>query len=148
MAGNPLIDQGVLNRLIASVIVSENPSLNVTAPYLGKEGLRLNLEGDSTIYLPTMTGAVRSQEPYLMVSLRMSLLKTQNLSDRYKRQMELNSFLGTVVVRPDSTALSPYTLINCSIANVGELNLSGTEATYGPTIKGYYSINTALYAQA
>jgi hypothetical protein len=147
MAGNPLIDQGVLNRLIGSVIINDAPSLNVTAPYLGKEGIRLNLEGDAVVYLPTMTGAVRSPEPYMMVSLRVSLLKTQNLADLWKRRQELDSFLGVIVVRPDATTLSPYTLLNCSIANVGELNFSGTDPGYGPTVKGYYPVNTSLYAQ-
>ena len=60
MANNPLIPQGTVNRLRGSVIWNDFPQLNVTAPYLGTDGIGFSLDGESTVFLPTMTGAVTS----------------------------------------------------------------------------------------
>ena len=145
MAGNPLVNLGTLNRLLGSVVWTSNPSLNVTASYLGKEGIRLALEGESTVFLPTMVGAVTSQEPYLMIGLTLHLLKTQPLANAYKAAMETNAQIGDGTVRPDSKALSPYEIVNCAIQSVRELNFSGDDAGYAVTLRGYYWINSGLW---
>jgi hypothetical protein len=142
---SPLIAQGTLNRLRASVVFTDHSELNVTSPYLGRAGIRLSLEGESTLFISTMTGAVTSPEPYMTASLVMALLKSQPLSDAYKQRMELNALLGECTVRPDATPLSPYQLINCAIENVRELNFSGEDADYMVTIKGYYLVNSSLF---
>lgn len=147
MAFNPLVSQGTLNRLRASVNILDFPELNVTAPFLGKEAIRLALEGDTTTYIPTMTGAVTSGEPYQMCSVTIHLLKTQSISDLYKRQMETLSVIGDIVVTPDSSALSPYPILNSSIRSVQELNFSGEDAGYAVTLGGYYLINSELWDQ-
>ncbi len=145
MANNPLISQGTLNRLRGSVVWEDFPALNVTAPFLGKEGIRLSLEGESTVFINTMTGAVTSPEPYMVCNMTLNLLKTQNLADMYKRQTELSALLGNGTVRSDSSVLSPYPLINCAIQSVRELNFSGDDAGYVVSVKGYYNINQALW---
>lgn len=145
MAGNPLVEQGTLNRLRGSVIWPSFPALNVTAPYLGKEGIGLSLEGEATGMLPTMTGVVTSPEVYMMIGLTINLLKTQNLSNLYKAKMELDALLRDGTVRPDAKELSPYQILNCSIQSVRELNFSGNDAGYGITVKGYYVINNNLW---
>ena len=43
MAGNPLIDQGVLNRIKGNVTWNNFPGLNVTAPFLDKDGINPDL---------------------------------------------------------------------------------------------------------
>lgn len=146
MATNPLVAQGNLNRLRGSVVWPGFPALNVTAPFLGREGISLALEGESTAFLPTMTGAVTSQEVYMMIGLTMHLLKTQALADAYKAQMELNSLLGDGTVRPDAKELSPYAIINCAIQSVRELRFSGDDAGYAVSVRGYYLVNAALFA--
>jgi hypothetical protein len=83
MAGNPLIDQGILNRIKASVVWANFPNLNVTAPYLDKEMITLRLEGQASTQHDTATGLVQSPEPYMPVSVVIALLKTQNLSSAY-----------------------------------------------------------------
>jgi|SRR5215472_16204890 len=145
MATNPLIAQGTLNRLRASVVWTSFPQLNVTASFLGREGVRLALEGETTTFINTMTGAVTSPEPYMPVSLVMNLLKTQSLSSLYKQQMELNALLGDGTVRPDSITLPPYGIINCAIQSVRELNFSGEDAGFAVTIRGYYPVNSSLF---
>lgn len=142
---NPNVAQGTLNRLRASVVWPGFPELNVTAPFLGKEGIRLTFEGESTVFIDTMTGAVTSPEPYLKVSLRLNLLKTQQLANLYKAQMELSSLLGDGVVRADALALGNYPIINCAIESTPDLNFAGDDAAYNVNVRGYYNINSALW---
>jgi len=112
---------------------------------LSKEGIRLTLQGESTQYLPTMTGAVTSPEPYMMIEMVINLLKSQGLSDLYKQQMETSALLGDGTVRTDSTALGSYPIVNCAIKSMRELDFSGDNAVYAVTIGGYYLINSSLF---
>jgi hypothetical protein len=147
MATNPLVSQGTLNRLRANVIWVTNPQLNVTAPYLGREGIHLALEGEATEYINTMTGAVTSPNPYLKISMTLHLLKPQTLANLYKLQMEFQSIIGDGIVRPDVTfpGLTPLPLINCSIQSVRELSFAGDDAGFAVVIGGYDEINTFLW---
>lgn len=144
--GNPLIDQGILNRIRGTVTWNNFPGLNVTAPFLDKEGITLRLEGEASLQHGTMTGIVQSPEPYMPISVIIALLKTQSLSDAYKAQMENNSVLGPGTVYPDVTSgLTPYAVYNMSIQSVGELLLNGTTPIYAATCRGYWPTNNALF---
>ncbi|MAF04429.1 MULTISPECIES: hypothetical protein [unclassified Herbaspirillum] len=145
MATNPLIAQGTLNRLRGSVVVTDVPELNVTASYLGKAGISLSLDGDATTFIPTMTGAVTSGEPYQMVTMTINLLKTQGLANLYKQRAENLSTLGDLVITPDASTLGTYPLTNCAIGSVRELSFAGEDAGYVVTIRGYYLINNSLW---
>ena len=142
---NPLIAQGSLSKIRASVTWGSFPQLNVTAPYLGKAGIRLQLQGESVLYLPTMTGAVTSPEPYMMIECTINLIKPQSLANLYKQQMEDNALLGDGSVRPDATALGVYALTNCAIKGVRELDFSGEHEGFAVTIGGYYFTNSSLF---
>lgn len=146
MATNPLVAQGTLNRLRASVTWPNFPQLNVTASYLGKMGIRLALEGESTLFIPTMTGAVTSPEPYMAVTVTIHLLKTQQLAALYKAQMEASALIGDGTVRPDASTLPPYQITNCAIESVRELNFGGDDAEFAVAVKGYYLINNNLWS--
>jgi hypothetical protein len=128
-----LTPQGTLNRLRASIIWPAFPQLNVTAPFLGKEGIRQSIDGSA------------SPEPYRIVTLTMHLLKSQSLADLYKKQEETNALLGDGVIRPDATPLSPYAIVNCAIMGVSDLDYSGADAGYAVRINGYYSVNSQLW---
>lgn len=147
MAGNPLVAQGTLNRLRASIIWNSFPSLNITAPFLGRAGISFALEGNTTVFLPTMTGAVTSQEPYLMFTAAVSLIKAQSFSDLYKQQWENSAQLGDGTIRPDASTLSPFPIINCAIESVGPMSFNGEDAGIGISIRGYYLINQSLWNQ-
>lgn len=134
-----------MNKVRASITWPSFPGLNVTASYLSKEGIRLTLQGESTLYLPTMTGAVTSQEPYMMIECTINLLKSQALANLYKQQMEDNALLGDGTVRPDAVPLSPYQLTNCAITGIRELDFSGEHAVFAVMVKGYYNINASLF---
>lgn len=142
---NPLVDQGVLNRIRGSVTWDNFTNLNITAAFLGKEGIRLALEGQASKPIPTMTGLVQSPEAYKMVSLTLNLLKSQALADAYKAQVELSSILGGCTVRPDATTLSPYQLLNMSIDSPNDLDFSGESAGYVIKATGYYLVNSSLW---
>jgi len=144
--GNPLIAQGTLNRIRGSITIPGFTTLNVTAPFLGKEGISLSLEGNTVTYIPTMTGAVTSPEPYQMVACEVHLLKTQNLAALYKAQMESLATIGNFTVRPDASTLPDYAIINGAISDVRALKFDGTDAGWVTTLRGYYLINSSLFS--
>lgn len=145
MVGNPLTPQGTLSRLAASLVIPDLPQLNVTASFLDKDGLGIAFTGNSTLLIPTMTGTVTSPEPYMMSTIMVRLLRTQQLADLYKQQMENNSLIGDVTLRPDASTLSPYQILNCAIETVGELTFNGQSAGYGVQLGGYYPLNNSLW---
>jgi len=142
---NPLVDQGTLNLLRASVTISSYPALNVSASYLSKGALKLTFQGESVLYDHTLTGAVTSQQPYLTVEIEMALLKSQFLANLYKQQWELNALLGNVSVRGDAVPLGVFQFNNCSIKAVRTLDFSGQHAEYPVTLGGVYYINSSLF---
>lgn len=146
MAANPLVDQGIINRIRGSVVIPGFANLNVTAPFLTKEGISLALEGNTTDYLETMTGAAQSPNPYQMVTCTIALLKTQSLSAQYKAQMENLSTIGPFTVYPDvSSGLPTYSIQNGSISGVQEMRFNGETVGWTVILRGYYIINNALF---
>lgn len=142
---NPLIAQGTLNRIRASIVWNDFPQLNVTASYLGKDGISMSLDGDATGTIETMTGVVQSPEPYQRVTLSVHLLKTQALSNAYKAQMELATILGEGIIRPDAKTLSPYPISNAAIATINPLKFDGTDAGWVIMIRGVYYVNSSIW---
>ena len=142
---NPLTPQGTLNRIRASVIITDFPDLTVTSPYMGTDGISLSFTGEQTNLLPSLTGNVLSPAPYQTAVLKMHLLRTQNLSSLYKLQVETNTLLGDITIIPDSSALDNYIVGNCALVEVAELPFTGRDAGFMVTIQGTYYINNQLY---
>jgi hypothetical protein len=145
MAGNPLIEQGTLNRVRGSAVFSSFPELNITASYLGRGMISLALEGTATTMLPTTTGLVTSPEPYQMVNVSINLLRSQPLSAAYKAKMEKSTLMGPVNIITDSPTLPDYNLLNCAITGLRELPFTGEDAGFVVTLGGYYLINSDLW---
>lgn len=145
MATNPQIAQGTLNRLRASVTIADAPELTVTPPFLGNDGIAISFDGAVTNIIPTMTGTVTSPEPYQQVTVRIPLLKTQSLANAYESRRQSNPLVGDIVVRPDVSTLSPYTVRNGAITSVSELNMGGKNPEYVVTISGYIEISNDLW---
>lgn len=146
--GNPLIDQGVLNRIKGQVNYTSFPGLNVTAPYLDKDGISIRLDGEFSMQHGTLTGIVQSPEPYVPVEVVVNLLKTQSLSDLYKTQWEAYAVLGEMTVWPDVTTgvgLSSFDFQNMSIQRVGDLLFNGSTPIFGVSLRGFYVINQNLF---
>ena len=159
MAGNENVAQGVLNRVAANVTFQTNGTLFAISPYyLGREGIRLTLEGNASDYFPTMTGAVPSPAPFQIATLTIALLKSQPQSNIVKAQFEKNTLIGDINVYPDvssqpiigsgATVLGLYTLHNCVLESVNAMSFAGEEPTWVMTIKGYYEVNSDMFNQA
>jgi hypothetical protein len=144
-ATNPLIAQGTLNRLRGSVVWTSLPVLNVTAPYLNKEGIRLALDGEATVFIPTITGAVTSPEPYQMITLTANVLKTNGLAAQYQAQMQASTLLGNGTVITDTSALPAFPVVNCAIEGVRELSFAGEDAGFAVVMRGYWIVNNDLW---
>lgn len=142
---NPLIQQGTLNRLRGSVSPVDFPELNVIAANLGTEGISISFSGGATTTIDTLTGVVQSPEPYIKVSVKVHLLKSQILSDQWKAQMEDNTLLGDLSVTTDTTTLSDYSFTNVAIESVETLDFSGKNAAYVINLTGIYNINNSLW---
>jgi hypothetical protein len=148
MAGNPLVPQGILNRVSASVVWTNFPQLNVTAPYLDKDGISLRMTSKISTRHPTMTGVVQSPEPYVEVELVIAMLRTQALANAYKIQWEAYSVLADGVVYPDVpvNGIGQFQLENMSIDGVGDLLFNGTTPMFGVSLGGFYLVNSQLFA--
>ncbi len=144
---NPLVPQGLLNRVKASVSWTEFPTYNITAPYLGRNGISLGFDGDATLFLKTLTGSVQSQEVTMDIMLSMHLLRTQPLGAEYQTKMLRDSRFGNGTVRPDvvSNGLQPWLIYNCGIKNIQPMVYNGTEEGYIVNIGGYVNINSQLF---
>lgn len=145
--GNPLIDQGFLNRVKGQVVWTTFPSLNVTAPYLGREGINVRVTGNATAQLGTLTGTVQSPECYIPVTVVIALLKTQSLAEAYKTQIETNSLLGQCTVWPDVAigGISSFQFQNMAIETPGDMLFNGTTPLFGVSCTGYWVTNNFLF---
>jgi hypothetical protein len=164
-SGNLNTPQGVLNRVAATVTFTGGApgggaalALTQITPYfLGREGIRLTLEGNATDYFPTMTGAVPSPAPFQIATLTIALLKSQPQCDTIKQQFENNTLLGNITVVPDVSialnngpggsggVLGNYNLMNCVLESVNAMSFAGEEPTWVITIKGYYEVNAFMF---
>lgn len=142
---SPNIPQGTLNRLRGSITWPSFPALQITAPFLGRDGIEVSFSGDIVQYIETMTGAVTSPEPYISVDMTVSLNRSQTFSDLFKRQIETNALLGDATVRTDAATLGVFVVINSSIKRLRPLRINGTDAGFVIEIGGYYQVNQNLF---
>lgn len=142
---NPNVAQGTLNRLRGSLIVPAFPQLNVSPWNLGKQGMTFTPQGNAVLMIDTLTGRITSPEPYIPVQIHIPLLKTQNLSDLYKLQMESLATIGDCTFYTDSASLQPYQLVNCAIETPESFAVNGQEPVMGIMIAGTWQVNSQLY---
>lgn len=142
---NPLVPQGSLNLLRASVVWPSADDLNVTPSYLVKAGIRVAFQGRSVEYIGAMTGMITSPQPYMSFEMTININKANGLASLYKSRMETNALIGDGTVRPDTTGLEPYNFVNCSIEGVRELDFSGADGGFAVIIGGYYLTNSSLF---
>ena len=144
--GNPLVPQGLLNRVRGSLVIPAFPNLNITAPYVAEEGISLDIDEDGTDQLKTMTGIVNSPAPYVMATATIHVLKTQALGESWAQQFQSNGQIGRVVIHTDTAALSQYRLHNCSILKPQPGAMNGKNASLILTIRGVYNINDYIWS--
>jgi hypothetical protein len=150
-SNNENVAQGLLNRVAANVIFNQGTLFAISPYYLGREGIRLTLEGNATDYFPTMTGAVPSPAPFQIATLTIALLKSQPQSQQIKQRFEFSTLLGDCTIYPDVNldgdhVLNNYVLHNCVLESVNAMSFAGEEPTWVVTIKGYYEVNSDMFS--
>lgn len=145
MANPPIVTQGVLNRVRCSVVIPSDPSLNITAPYMGKSFARIEFEGDFVPQIETATGAVNAPEPYVMATITVGLLRPQALANSWLTQAQTNGGLGSVTIHSDTSAFQPITLTTAVIRHLDPGAYDGTDPIVRLTIRGTYNINSDLW---
>ena len=142
---NPMIPVGVLNRVRASIKFTDHSELNISASYLAKQGVELIFQGNMTDFLPAMTGAVQSPQPYLIMQAKAHLLRSQALGAQFKTQWELNTAIGDAKIYSDSSVFGDFEVFNTAITNVADMNFAGGEPGVAITITGTYYINSEMW---
>lgn len=145
---NPLIQQGNLNRVLTSVVLTDFPELNVTSSFMSKALSQLTFDDDANDQIGTATGVVNSPKPYIMATLQINILRSQSLAALYYAQLQAGVVLGSVKVYTDvdPSILPPFALANCSLQHVDPGPFDGQDPTTKVTIKGIYYTNAELWA--
>lgn len=144
--GNPLIQQGTLNKVRASVIVPGTSSLNITAAYMGRNFVTVSLDGDFTKLIGTGTGAVVSPEPYVEATITVGILRTQPLATSWRNQWESQGAIGDVSVFPDTTGFGEFDFHNCVIQHFDPNAWDGEDPVSRLMLKGIYNINASMWS--
>jgi hypothetical protein len=145
VASNPLVLLGSLNKLKASLKFTSNPQLNVLPSYMSAAGLAVGFEGQATNYTEVYVGVVPSPNPFILVTIRFGVLKTQSLGPAWKSQLETSTIVGDFVVRPDVVGFPPFDFTNGFIQNPEEISMNGSDPTFRIMLKATYAINSSLF---
>jgi len=146
MATNPNLIPSNLNRIRGTVLVPGNATLNITAPYLGKEGITISPQSAVVTQMQGMTTVVNSEEPYQIVQVTAAVMKSLALSAAYIEQIKNSPTLGTVTVTPDTSVLAPFTLYNVAIVNWGQMSMAGVQPDFVVTFQGLLPISNDLWS--
>ena len=144
--GNPLVPQGLLNRVRGSAVFPAFPNLNITADYVALDGISLDIDDDGTDQIKTMTGIVNSPAPYVMATATIHVLKTQALGEAWAQQFQSNGQIGRAAIHTDASTLSQYRLHNCSILKPQPGAMNGTNPSLILTIRGTYNVNDYIWS--
>jgi len=143
---SPLQQQGTLNRGLVSVSVIQFPNLNCTSGFFGTKLARISFEGETSDYIPTLTGAVPSPRLFQIGTIAFYLNKSQSLAAAWEQQRLTNALIGDVSVVTDSAVLGSYYFQNCVLGNIADLDLTGESNDFPVMIKGVYTVNNSLFA--
>lgn len=146
MAANPMIVQGTLNRVLASVIVPSIPTLNITSSNMGKNLLSMEFDEDFTAQIGTATGVVNSPAPYVMSTVNISLLRSQSLSDSWIAQAISTAIIGQIIIVSDTSTFSKKTLNNTSIIKATPGRMDGTDPIVELHLRGVFYLNNNLWS--
>ena len=141
-----LVQQGSLNRLRAHAVFSQFPSLNVTADYLGPEGIDLEFQSEATDFPPTMTGLVPSPAPYVTTNVRLQLLRTQGLAGAWQNQSYQTTVLGNATLHTDVSiqGVSQLRFRDVGIRRLPPFRMNGRDPYYVIELFGALIINGNL----
>jgi hypothetical protein len=134
---------GVLNRLLTEVVVTSNPSLNISNYCMGRSTLSVNPLDPVNIKYDANTGTVDSVQPYQKVQVTIQILKTIGTAGAaWEAQKNKNARIGDLTVYSDSTNYPQLTLRNCAIDNINYGSFDGGSPTVDLMITGEAQINS------
>ncbi len=145
MATNPIVQQGTLNRVRASVVVPSYTNLNIDSSHMSRKFVTVTFDEDFVDQPMTATGIVNSPAPYVMATISVGILRTQSLSASWFTQAQTQSVLGRITVHPDTTTFPQITAYNCSILRLEPGAQDGTDPTVDLTIRGIFYPNSDLW---
>jgi hypothetical protein len=146
MATNPLLVPGNLNRIRGTILVPNNTALNITAAYLGKEGIVVSPQSAVVTQMQGMTTIVNSEEPYQIVSVTAAIMKSLAMSAAYLDQIQNSPTLGTITVTPDTSVIPSFTLYNAAITNWSQISMAGIQPDFTVTFSGQFMISNDLWS--
>lgn len=146
MATNPNLIPGNLNRVRGTVLVPGNTALNITAPYLGKEGIMIAPQTAVVTQFQGMTTIVNSEEPYQIVNVTANIMKSLALSAAYIDQIQQSPTIGTITITPDTGVMAPFTLYNVAIVNWAQISMAGTQPDFAVTFSGQFNVSNDLWS--
>lgn len=141
-----MVRQGLLNRVLTSVVVTNYPQLTVTAPFMSKNLSEIIFDGAAVDQIGTATGIVNSPMPYIMADINCNILRSQSTVAAYVAQWQQQAYIGSVTIYTDSTQLPQFTLVNCSILNITPGAFDGQDPTTKVQFKGVYYINNIMWS--
>lgn len=141
----PKTAQGTLNRIRGSIQFATLQTLNITSPFLAREGISIAFQGDAGELIDTMTGGVTSPQVVQTVIVTAHLLKSQAFADKWKQQIETLVNVGDFTVKNDASPLSDYQFSNGVIMGGDPGSINGTSPDYVVRIKANYGVNSSLY---
>ncbi len=141
-----LVQQGALNRLRPHLVVSQYPALNVTADYMGPEGISIEFQSQATDFPPSMTGLVTSPAPYVTTNFRVQMLRTQGLAGAWQNQYYQTSVLGNVTIHTDVSisGVSQLRFRDVGVRNIPQFIMNGRDPYYTVDLFGALIINGNL----
>lgn len=145
MATNPTLIPGNLNRIRGTILVPGNATLNVTAPYLGKEGIVIAPQSAVVTQMQGMTTVVNSEEPYQIVQVTAAIMKSLALSAAYLSQIQNSPTLGSITVTSDTSTIPSFTLYNVAITNWSQISMAGLQPDFTVTFQGQFNISNDLW---
>lgn len=142
---NPLVPQGVLNKVRGSLKFTQHPQLNISAAFLTEDAIDIQFQGDAGVLLPTLTGGVSSPNPYQMITVQLHLVRSQPLAQLFKQQIENDTYLGDVKIYSDSSTLGDFSLRSATLRSAGDMSFSGRDPAFLVSIFGIYDTNSAMW---
>ena len=145
MANNTAIAKGTLNRIRCSVVLPNNPSLNIISSQMGKSMARVTFEGQLVNQIPTATGVVNSPEPYVMVTITIALLRTTPLAAAWLAQLLADSNIQDATVYSDTAAFPPIALEDVVINHFDPGPYDGSSPDTPLVLRGALPVNNNLW---
>ena len=145
MATNPNLFPSNLNRIRGSILVPNNAALNITAAFLGKEGIVIAPQSPVVTQMQGLATIVNSEEPYQLVQVTAMVMKSLALSAAYINQIQQSPTVGTITVTPDTSVLPQFTLYNAAIVNWNQISMAGTQPDFAIVFQGQFNTSNDLW---